>query len=150
MKNGIGIVLFATLLLVSCGGTATTSSSASMENSSEAQSSSHSSSITPLEGRKVTGTFVDDWALSDNPLFFLWAWGGDISGMYYEAEIVEDSLHATIDEEITGLVVQRFAPDAETLPEDGGTTFIDDCWNKSEDIDVSSSDTFTITFIPGV
>ena len=150
-KNAICLFLLSSLFLLSCGGNSASSSTSAVTSSESISSESESAtseSEPDVNTKTLTGTFSDDWALSDSPVFFAWAWGGEISGQYYSALVEENTLTIIVDNEITGLKIQRFAPDG-SLPQEGDTTYIEECWNATSDIDVSASLTFDITFITG-
>ena len=122
----------------------------SLSSSEEEASSSAGESLDSLEEgeKEIVGTFLDDWALSDDPAFFLWAWvdGGE-PGRYYAGEVVDGFLESRVPSEIDSLIVLRYDPSG-TLPTPGQDTWVDGDWNVTDTIALSGT-TYEISFIPG-
>lgn len=149
------------LLLASCGGaksssldqesvlSASSGSSLPETAASSSSSPSKASSSSKSDGTKtIRGTFLDDWALSDDPSFFVWGWDeGTAPGSYYAGEAVDGRLEASVPSAIDSLIVLRYKP-AGILPEAGQDTWVDGTWNQTETISLTGT-SYEIRFIPG-
>lgn len=161
-RQGLAFLLTGVaLLLASCGGaksssldqesvlSASSGSSLPETAASSSSSSSKASSSSKSDGTKtIRGTFLDDWALSDDPSFFVWGWDeGTAPGSYYAGEVVDGRLESTVPSAIDSLIVLRYNP-AGILPEAGQDTWVDGAWNQTETISLTGT-SYEIRFIPG-
>ena len=96
----------------------------------------------------------DDWDITkDGAVFFAWAWDKNGDGYWLAITMLVDTVDGVVyyfvledtPDEIIGMKVVRFNPNASELPEDKqsfwGTYAEGDIWNESNDIDLSGNNT---------
>ena len=96
----------------------------------------------------------DDWDITkDGAVFFAWAWDKNGDGYWLAITMLVDTVDGVVyyfvledtPDEIIGMKVVRFNPDASAFPEDKqsfwGTYAEGDIWNESNDIDLSGNNT---------